>query len=505
MMASTIQRRLTLVLTVTCTLLGAGGGSALYFTVRNGLMGSFDGMLRARAEGLAALIKEAKKTQSNGESAKPALPDLIGVRWPSCFQIWASSGETIERSPSLGTNDLPRRAGPIDSPQFWDLTLPDGQPARAVGIRFVPQKREKVSDAEAAGQSGEAFTLVIARHRGPFDHLLNRLKTAFILTGLLLVVSNVAIVIIVVRRELGSLSSLASRAATINASSLQTRFPTASLPGELRPICDRLNDLLARLEASFARERRFTADVAHELRTPIAELRAVAEVALKYPGDALTSTRALEDVLAVAQQMEAVSTGLLAMARCEAGLLDRKLEPVSLSTTFSGILPGLNRQIQAKNISVSVDIPDRLCWLSDAIALRPIIANLLTNAVEYTPVGGSIRISTQAKNGGDELRVTNPATHLTADDLGHVFERFWRKDTERSSSVHSGLGLPLARSLAEFLGLKLRAELSAPDEFTVVLSGAERCSPKCSESGRDDCNPQTEVIAPRTAQVVEQP
>src|SRR5262249_43247336 len=118
-MPYTIQRRLTLILTVTCTLLGTAGGSGLYFTVRSGLLTSFDGMLKARAEGLAALIKESKKSKSNEDSSRPALPDFTGIRWPSCFQIWSSSGETIERSQSLGTNDLPRLAGPIDAPQFW--------------------------------------------------------------------------------------------------------------------------------------------------------------------------------------------------------------------------------------------------------------------------------------------------------------------------------------------------------------------------------------------------
>src|SRR5262249_42883147 len=148
------------------------GGSALYFTVRSGLLNSFDGMLKARAEGLAALIKESKKSMSNEDSSRPALPDFTGNRWPSYFQIWSSSGQTIERSKALGTNDLPRLAGQIDAPQFWDLTLPDGQAARAIGIHFMPQKRKKLSDAAPAVQPAEEFTLVIARQRRSFDHLL---------------------------------------------------------------------------------------------------------------------------------------------------------------------------------------------------------------------------------------------------------------------------------------------------------------------------------------------
>lgn len=473
MMMNTIQRRLTLLLMATCALLETVAGSALYLTVRSGLVSSFDGMLRARAEGLAAVINQSRKRQDNGN----ALPDIAGIKWPNYFEIWNSSGEAIERSKSLGIHDLPYRAGPMDSPELWDLTLPGGQAARAVGIRIVPQSTKKVSKVEAERRAGEEFTLVIARQSGPFNALLNRLKSAFILTGLLLLLANVGVVIIVVRRELRSLSSIASQAAMIDASSLETRFPTAALTGELRPICERLNDLLARLEASFARERRFTSDVAHELRTPIAELRTAVEVALKYPNDAATSTRALKDALAVAQQMEGISSGLLALARCEAGLLERKLEPISLAGTISSILPGLMREIEAKEISISVELPEGLCWFSDAIAFRPILVNLLTNAVEYTPAGGWIRITLETKGSGDELRVTNRAMHLTREDVPHVFERFWRKDPEGSATGHSGLGLALAKTLADFLGFDLRAELSAEKEFAIALSRAERCKP----------------------------
>src|SRR5262249_15688254 len=79
-MACTIQRRLTLILTVTCALLGTAGGSGLYFAVRSGLLSSFDGMLKARAEGLAALIKEPKQRKSNEDSPRPALPDFTGIK-----------------------------------------------------------------------------------------------------------------------------------------------------------------------------------------------------------------------------------------------------------------------------------------------------------------------------------------------------------------------------------------------------------------------------------------
>lgn len=486
---NTIQRRLTLVLAITGSLLGTIGGSVLYMTVRNDLVAGFDGMLKTRAEGVAAFINEPKNKQAALKGGKPGTLEVPEQHLPSWFQLLSVTGESIERSPSLGKSDLPRPASFTESVQFWDLTLPDGLPARAVGLRFVPAKATNSSEA----QPPEEFVLVIARHRGGLDQTLSQIRSRFIVVGALLFVANLAIVILVVRKQLRSLSSLAARVATIEASSLQTRFPAYSLPGELRPICERLNDLLARLEASFSRERRFTADVAHELRTPIAELRSVAEVALKYPGDALSTRRALQDALAVASQMESVTTGLLALARCEAGLLRKDFEPVSLWPLCKGIVAGVSGLVQAKQISLSIEVPKDSCWLSDAAALRVILTNLVTNAVEYTPRQGAVCIRAETVDELGRLRLSNTATHLVPEDLPHVFERFWRKDAGRPSTFHSGLGLPLAKALAESIGLELRVELPTANQFMVILSGGKPSTPTLVNAGIDEACTWTDL------------
>jgi two-component system sensor histidine kinase QseC len=480
---STIQRRLTLVLAITGSLLGTVGGSALYMTVRKDLVAGFDSVLKTRAEGVAAFITEPKTKPA--KSGKPEALEVPEHHLPSWFQLLSLTGESIERSPSLGKGDLPRPPSFNESVQFWDLTLPDGLPARAVGLRFVPQKSTNRAEAASGAQAPEEFVLLIARHRGGLDQALSQISSRFIMVGAFLFVANLAVVILVVRKQLRSLSSLAAGVATIEASSLQTRFPAHSLPGELRPICERLNDLLARLEASFNRERRFTADAAHELRTPIAELRSLAEVALKYPGDNLSTRQALQDALAVAGEMESVTTGLLALARCEAGLLQKDFEPVSLWPLCKGILAGVSAQVQAKEISLSIEVPKDSCWLSDVAALRVILTNLVTNALEYTPQKGVVRILSDSEGEIHRLCLSNTAIHLVPEDLPYVFERFWRKDACRSSKFHSGLGLPLAKALAESVGLQLRAELSGSDQFIVILSGGKLCTPTLSK-GTDE-------------------
>ena len=159
--------------------------------------------------------------------------------------------------------------------------------------------------------AGSEAILVVASDRDDLDEALAALALALLGCGAALLAVTIVIVPRLLRRELAPLNELAERAAHVNADSLATRFPSDGLPGELAPISGRLNDLLARLEQAFERERQFGADLAHELRTPIAELRSLAEVALKWP-DAREATTDRE-TLAIALQMEGIVTRLLAL------------------------------------------------------------------------------------------------------------------------------------------------------------------------------------------------
>ena len=229
------------------------------------------------------------------------------------------------------------------------------------------------------------------------------------------------------------------------------------------------------MQLSFERELRFSADVALELRTPIAELRTLAEVALKWPEDSGTTCSAFKDALDIALQMESIATGLLAIARCEGGLLPVRLEPVLLSPLIQEISQSLSDTVRVKSITLSVAASDDVCWLADPTLLRAILTNLLSNAVQYCPAGGIVRLTLPTSGGGGQLLISNPTKDLSSDDLPHLFERFWRKDSSRSSPEHCGLGLALSKAYADALAMDLRAELTQPQEITFVLSGGQIC------------------------------
>jgi two-component system sensor histidine kinase QseC len=284
-----------------------------------------------------------------------------------------------------------------------------------------------------------------------------------------LLVITFVIVPRLLRRELAPLDALAERATRINADSLATRFPTNSLPGELSPISSRLNDLLARLEQSFERERRFSADLAHELRTPIAELRALAEVALKWPETREAATD--REALAIAMQMEGVVTRLLALLRNEHAQLPVLTERIQLAPLIESVWRPFAERAAAKQLNVTRAVPDGAEVETDPVLLRSILTNLVDNAMEYTPHGGSVRVETEVRTTQFTLQVTNTCDDLTVNDLSHFSERFWRKDSARSDPNHSGLGLSLVKAFSERLGLQLEARLVDPSTLSITVTG----------------------------------
>ncbi len=437
-----IRRRLLTSLLVGLTLVLSAAGLVLFLRTRAVLTREFDKAERAEA---ALLIAQ---TEDDGEKVQL---DLAGVSVPEYdhdeyYELWAPDGSTIARSPSLGFDDLPRGEG--------NLVLPDGRPGRAVMVQFVPMPAE---EDQPPNPNPPMVTLVVARDRVGLDRTLAGIGAALLLVGAVVLVATALIVTTTVRRGLAPLDAVGQQAATINASSLQTRFATGAMPAELRPIAERLNDLLARLDEAFQRERRVTADIAHELRTPIAELRALAEVGVKWPEEA-----AFQDALQIAQRMETLVTGLLALARHDAGHQPAARETVALRQLVDEVWQPLTERARSRQLYVAIEVTGN--WQTDSTLLRLIVGNLLANAVEYTPERGQIRVT-----GGDSrLEITNTTDGLTREDLPHLFERFWRKDAARTEAGHSGLGLALARAATAALGLELTADM--PDAATLRLS-----------------------------------
>ena len=459
-----IRTHLTLSLLIGFALLLGGGGTLVYFLSRSALYSQFDAQLRTEALTVVTFTRQERDGDIDVDFSDRYLrefDDEVGTRF---FQLTRSDGSLVAVSDSLDKTRLPQKAGTLEQPVYWNFELPDHRPARAIGLRFVPRSEERRHH-----NPNLELSLVVAADRRGLERTLGSLLTTLLLAAGGCLLGTLGLVGWTVRRGLSPLNRVADQAAVIDATKLQTRFPMQAVPVELRPICERLNELLARLELSFDRERRFSADVAHELRTPIAELRSLAEVALKWPGGDADTKTAFSDTLAATRQMEGIVTGLLAITRCEAGKQQIVREPVEIAGLVNDLWQSHADRARGKELLVRMDVPAEAQLETDRTLFGSILANLFSNAVEYTPAKGTLLIRHATQGDRWSFSVTNTVGHLRPEDLPHLFQRFWRKDTARSTPEHSGLGLSLARAFAEALGMNLRAELVNERELAMTL------------------------------------
>lgn len=475
---NSIRHNLTRSLLVALVLLLLLGGLATYFAVRTFLVSQFDAALVGKGRALAALVEleDGRIRVELSEMTDERLADFERSDDPDCFQVWTVGGEMLQRSRSLQGQDLPRPTLSGHGEQIFELRLPDGRSARAVAIRSRPH----VSDDQPATASPSPLDqvdaeLVLARSRDRLDDALRACIQGLVaLEGFLL-----AVVLYLVRSRvragLAPLLRLASEVGQIDETSLDRRLPTEGLPEELEGISEKLNALLVRLQSAFDRERRFASSAAHELRTPITEMRTLLEVSLESPRSQSLEERIrdLRELHTVTVEMSKLVEMLLSMTR-KSGDRSRR-EIVALDRAIAAAVATQDAAARAKGLAVSLAVPAELGVRVDPDAFTVILHNLIGNAVDHSPSFGGIEISARRHGTAVELILTNEAPDIRPEDLPRLFEPFWRRDESRTGSRHRGLGLAIVETLAREMGLRIEARLESPGRITFALAieGAE--------------------------------
>lgn len=473
-----LRGRLTVWLLAGTGLLLLAGGLLLNRVISTQLRQEFDAALITKARSLMTLTEQQDKRVWL-EFADKIMPEFEAKEKPDYFQLWLVQGAVLERSRSLGTRDLPRSGGQLDQILLRDLTLPDGRRGREAEITFNPRaeeeedrgERERDSSLASPATGGATATLAVARGREDLEAFLWLLHTILTLGVVGLLAGIAFLVKTVVGIGLRPLDDLARRLETMDAASLDKALEVASAPVELVPVIHHLRGLLGRLDESFQRERAFSANLAHELRTPLAELRTLVDVALKWPGDSAASLDSLREARDIGFQMERVVVNLLALARCEGGQHAVRASEVSLPELATSCWAAVAPQAEERGISFKQEIPEDLTAVTDGEKLSLIVSNLFSNAVAHGSPGSLVTCSAEAEGGELALRVSNATDSLTPEDLPWMFDRFWRKDPARSDSRHAGLGLALVSALCELLQLRKQARLEE-GLFEITLKGS---------------------------------
>jgi two-component system sensor histidine kinase QseC len=433
----------------------------------------FDASLTARLYALASLV-EFEEGRIEFDLAREPMPEFGLDDQFYYFELRGNDASILERSAPLQDSPLAVHTSLGAKVKTWDIRLPNGRAARAAGMKFTPMA-EPQSDQDdlnlRKSTLGEPFpvTLIVAVDRSSLDESFKAMLKSWAIVMSAVPVVAALMVGALIRRGLRPLSDLASRAEGMNPALLNERFEPAPLPSELRPIAVQLNNLLNRIAGTLERERRFTDDVAHELRTPIAELRSMAELALRWPNDAETALKLNDDVLHIALRMERMINLLLQLRRLESGLLASEHSHIDFSALIKDAWKSFEGDASRRGLRVVLDIPSEHFAYSDESALKQIFVNLMANAVEYAPLGSDLELRLSEEHGASVFHISNPKGDLTHEDLEYLTEPFWRKDSSRTGSDHSGLGLALASGYARLIGTRLELAITADGRFVVSV------------------------------------
>jgi signal transduction histidine kinase len=244
---------------------------------------------------------------------------------------------------------------------------------------------------------------------------------------------------------------------------------------ELSRLAATLNAMIARLENSFIALRRFTADASHELKTPLTVLRAGVERAITTPNLPQDTLATLEETLQEIKRMTELVEALLTLARADEGIAPLHREPVDLREIVEEARETGELLAEEAGVRMEVATPVEPVVVSvDATRIRQLILNLLTNAVKYTPAGGSVRLRLGPANGKLTVSVADTGIGIAPGDLPHIFDRFWRADSARTRTGErpgAGLGLAICKWIAEAHGGRIDV-VSRPGRgttFTVTL------------------------------------
>lgn len=391
-------------------------------------------------------------------------------------QAGRESGEIeVEHSPQL--HPYERRV----AFQFWE----DGRTLRlhsanAPNAARLSERGEGFSDADIDGQrwrvfsgwdDGHRYLVQVGERRKVRDEIVAKIAKNLLWPLAVALPALGVLIWLGIDRALWPLRRIGSevgRRAPDNLAPLDA----ADAPPEVAPLVDGLNRLFARVQASIENERRFTADAAHELRTPLAALRAQAQVAQRATHDA-ERARALDNVLAGCDRASHLVEQLLTLARLEPEDLRTGQAPCDLRELAQLAVADIVPAAHAKGIEVDLDAAAAPRVPGDARLLRVLMRNLLDNAVRYSPANTAVHVRIRERAGIAVLAVADEGPGVPAAELARLGQRFHR--VLGNEAPGSGLGLSIASRIAEVHGAHLTFAATAPQGgLTVTLEFPQR-------------------------------
>jgi heavy metal sensor kinase len=435
-------------------------GSAAYFAMSHSIRSALDAGLQRRVQGIRGIIA---RTEPQGQAAlKDELYEYDeGQGNRGRLRVADSSGELIYSSP--GSDLVDKRKSPVRSPQLYYLEF------------HGEQFRVLRSLVEA---NGKTYDIEVAINTEAFDRAIDRFRRLLYL-GMPLFLALAALGgYWMSRRALDPVDEIIRAARGISVTSLSSRLHVPKTGDELERLASTLNELLGRLETSFHRIAQFTADASHELRTPISLMRTNAEITLRKSRSESEYRAALAEILEESEKVSVLIEQLLDLARADSGHATIPLVRMNLTEAMDNAYRKATILAEAKQLNASKHLPSEPLWIQgDPGAIERLFLIFLDNAVKYTASGGQIEIHLKAFGDVAEAQIRDTGIGISAEDVPHIFERFYQADHSRSGkNGGSGLGLAIGRWIAQAHGghIAVESQLSKGTSFRIQFPLSRR-------------------------------
>jgi signal transduction histidine kinase len=463
MRRDSIQRRLIATVVLSQALLTVGLVITGVVVTYSRLLSTLDIGMQAHAMSVAALVRYAEEGTGNVYFDNSLLPESIDPNHPDQFMVWADRTGLLTHSEDW-PDGLQFQPGPN---QHWNFSWA-GVPYHALRMQHVP-----VLDREE-GKLFRPQTLTIV-YASPTVRIRQQVKAAgalIALASLLLLGATTWLASWRIRRGLWPLQALARQAALISTQSWRLQAPKeAEEIQELRPLTESMTQMLARLERAFREQREFLANAAHELKTPVAVLKSTLQSLLQRSRSSEEYRAGLQVSLQDMDRLEQLLQRMLQLARAEQWAQDathRDLSVVDINATCEAAVERIRGLAQSRGTKIHLATDGPIPFRADAEDLQLVWTNLLENAVRYSPEGGSVEVAVSHDDRSAWVTFQDHGAGISAADLPHVFERFYRGDPSRTRATGGfGLGLAIAKALVEAYGGDITAA-SAPGEGTRV-------------------------------------
>jgi heavy metal sensor kinase len=459
-LALSVRTRLTLWYSGALLAIVVTIGALSYSWLRTGLLQDLDASLLT----VGHVVRDTDAVARATGDHESVLRDLLGPEFvDKLFQLLDPEGRPRAAPPARQPYALPlsaaaRARAARGETTLETVSLAEGEPVRVLTLPIVRDGR--VAEIVQVG-------MPLRRTEATLDRYLHTLLVLGPLGVGLAALGGAAIAGVALR----PVDRMTRTARRIGGEDLTRRIDRTGSGDELDRLAETLNEMLARLDQAFAQTRRFAADAAHELRTPLAALRGSIEVALRGDRTPDEYRRVLASDLEEVERLIRLSEDLLLLSRALAGPEPTRarvdLEPLLLEVFDVGARLG-----QAAGVAVRIEAAAPATVRGDAAALRRALGNLVENAVKYTPRGGKVELSLAVEDGAAVVTVADTGIGVEPADAERIFEPFVRLDAARSRDTGgAGLGLAIARSVVVAHGgtLTVESRAGSGSRFTIRL------------------------------------